>query len=457
MCLGAVTRVSAREHTAHMNIAVVGAQWGDEGKGKIVDLLTPHFSIVARYQGGHNAGHTVFVGGTRFVLHLIPSGILHPEVTCVIGNGVVIDPEALFQEIGDLAARGVDVGARLVISEKAHLILPYHRDLDLLHEARRGERKIGTTSRGIGPAYEDKIGRRGIRAGDLADPAALEDEIRENVQARNRLVGDAAMDWRAIVDRLRGYGERMRPWIGDASLFLWNAMRAGRSVLFEGAQGTLLDIDHGTYPFVTSSNSTVGGVCTGLGIGLRAVGGVIGVAKAYTTRVGGGPLPTELSGPLAERLRESGKEYGASTGRPRRCGWYDAVAVRYAVRTNGLDSIALTKLDVLDGLDTIDVCTAYRCGERLITEFPADVRELEACEPVYERLPGWPRPTRSSRVFADLPREAQAYVQHLEQISGVPVSILSTGSDRDDTIFREPLVTADWFAGACPPMTRTRS
>jgi adenylosuccinate synthase len=429
-----------------MNIAVIGAQWGDEGKGKIVDLLTPYFSIVARYQGGHNAGHTVYVGGTRFVLHLIPSGILHPEVTCVIGNGVVVDPEALFQEVGELTRRGIEVGTRLLISDKAHLILPYHRDLDLLHEARRGERKIGTTSRGIGPAYEDKIGRRGVRAGDLADPAALEEEIRENVQARNRLVGDAAMDWRVIVDRLRGYGERMRPWIGDASLFLWDAMRAGRPVLFEGAQGTLLDIDHGTYPYVTSSNSTIGGVCTGLGVGLHAVGGVIGVAKAYTTRVGGGPLPTELSGSLAERLRESGQEYGASTGRPRRCGWYDAVAVRYAVRTNGLDGLALTKLDVLDGLETIDVCTAYRCGGRILTEFPADVRQLEACEPVYERLPGWSHPTRGTRVFSDLPSEAQAYVRHLEQVSGVTVTILSTGSDRDDTIIREHSVVADWFA-----------
>jgi len=429
-----------------MNIAVIGAQWGDEGKGKIVDLLTPHFSIVARYQGGHNAGHTVYARGTKFVLHLIPSGILHRDVTCVIGNGVVVDPEALFQEIEGLARHGVEVAGRLLISEKAHLILPYHRDLDLLHEARRGERKIGTTSRGIGPAYEDKIGRRGVRVGDLADPAALEEEVRENVQARNRLVGGSAMDWRAIADRLRADGERMRPWIGDASLFLWEAMATGRSVMFEGAQGTLLDIDHGTYPFVTSSNSTIGGVFTGLGVGLHAVDGVLGVAKAYTTRVGGGPLPTELRGPMADRLRESGQEYGASTGRPRRCGWYDAVAVRYAVRTNGLDSLALTKLDVLDGLDQIQVCTAYRCGDRTVTEFPPDVRQLERCEPVYEAVPGWSRPTRGIRVFDDLPAEARAYVRRLEDISGVSVSILSTGSDRDDTIVREGSVTARWFA-----------
>jgi adenylosuccinate synthase len=430
-----------------MNIAVIGAQWGDEGKGKIVDLLTPNFQIVARYQGGHNAGHTVYVRGTRFVLHLIPSGILHPDVACVIGNGVVVDPEALFREAEELEAHGIEIGGRILISDRAHLILPYHRDLDLLHEARRGERKIGTTSRGIGPAYEDKIGRRGIRVGDLENAAALEEEVRENVQARNRLVGDTTMEWRAIVDRLRALGDRMRPWIGDASVFLSEAMAQGRSILFEGAQGTLLDIDHGTYPYVTSSNSTVGGVYTGLGVGYRAVNGVLGVAKAYTTRVGGGPLPTELSGSMAERLRESGQEYGASTGRPRRCGWYDAVAVRYAVRTNGLDGLALTKLDVLDGVEDILVCTAYRLGGRLVHEVPADVRQLEACEPVYETLPGWSRPTRGARTFSDLPSEARAYVRRLEEVSGAAVTILSTGSDREDTIMREGTVAARWFAG----------
>ena len=428
-----------------MNIAVIGAQWGDEGKGKIVDLLTPHFQVVARYQGGHNAGHTVYVRGTKFVLHLVPSGILHPDVMCVIGNGVVVDPEALFREVEGLAAAGIEVGGRLLISDRAHLILPYHRDLDLLHEARRGERKIGTTSRGIGPAYEDKVGRRGIRACDLADMAGLEDEVRENVQARNRLVGDVAMDWRAIVERLRAYGERMAPWIGDTALYLAQAMSQGRSILFEGAQGTQLDIDHGTYPYVTSSNATVGGIYAGLGIGYRSVEGVLGVAKAYTTRVGGGPLPTELSGTIADVLRESGQEYGASTGRPRRCGWYDAVAVRYAVRTNGLDALALTKLDVLDGFDQILVCAAYRCGGRVLDELPADVRLLEACEPVYEALPGWSQPTRGIRAFAGLPAAAQAYVRRLEEVSGAPVAILSTGSDRDDTIIREDSIAARWF------------
>src|SRR5215210_7774698 len=343
-----------------MNLVVLGAQWGDEGKGKIVDLLTPHFSIVGRYQGGHNAGHTVYVNGTKFVLRLIPSGILNPGVVCVIGNGLVVDPQALFAEVDELARAGIDITGRLFVSDKAHLILPYHRDLDLLSEARRGERKIGTTSRGIGPAYEDKIARRGIRAGDLADPQMLEQDIRDNVNARNRLVQDTTMDWRAVLDQLLSHTDRIRPWVRDVSLMLSAAMRDGKAILFEGAQGTLLDIDHGTYPYVTSSNASIGGVCTGLGVGPRLIGGVLGVAKAYMTRVGEGPLPTELSGEMGNRLRESGNEYGAVTGRPRRCGWFDAVAVRYSVRINGLDALALTKLDVLDGLREIPICTSYR-------------------------------------------------------------------------------------------------
>jgi adenylosuccinate synthase len=428
-----------------MNIAVIGAQWGDEGKGKIVDLLTPHFSIVARYQGGHNAGHTVFVRGTRFVLHLIPSGILHPGVTCVIGNGVVIDPKALFEEVEMLARHGIGVDGRLIISEKAHLILPYHRDLDLFAEARRGDRSIGTTSRGIGPAYEDKIGRRGIRVVDLADPAALAGEVRENVHARNRLIGDSVLHWEPVLDELLGYAARMRPFVTDVSVVLNDAIRAGRAVLFEGAQGTLLDIDHGTYPFVTSSNSTVGGVCTGLGVGPRAIDGVLGVAKAYTTRVGGGPFPTELAGPLAEKLRETGQEYGASTGRPRRCGWYDAVAVRYAVRINGLDALALTKLDVLDDLDEINICTAYRHRGETLSEFPADLRVLAGCEPVYETLRGWKTTTRGRRAFTDLPPAARAYIARLEELTHAPAAIVSTGSDRDETIVQPESAVTRWF------------
>jgi adenylosuccinate synthase len=431
-----------------MNIAVLGAQWGDEGKGKIVDLLTPHVSIVARYQGGHNAGHTVYVKGRKFVLHLIPAGILHAGVTCVIGNGVVIDPQALFAELDELRRHGVEAADRLLISDKAHVILPYHRDLDLLAEARRGERRIGTTSRGIGPAYEDKIARRGIRVCDLADREALADEVRENVMARNHLIGDSTLEWRPVYDDLIALGERMRPWVGDVSLFLAQAVAAGRPILFEGAQGTLLDIDHGTYPFVTSSNATIGGVCTGLGVGPRAIDAVLGVTKAYTTRVGEGPLPTELTGAMGDRLRESGQEYGASTGRPRRCGWYDAVAVRYAVRINGIDALALTKLDVLDDLETIEICTAYRLGSKTLTEWPSDTAQLAACEPVYERLPGWSTPTRGIRRFADLPAEARRYIARLEEVSGVPAAIVSTGSDRDETIIREDSVTASWFAAS---------
>src|SRR6187397_693760 len=363
-----------------MNLAVLGAQWGDEGKGKIVDLLTPNFSIVARYQGGHNAGHTVYANGRKFVLRLLPSGILHDGITCVIGNGVVIDPAALFAEIDELAQAGIHIGNRLLVSDKAHLILPYHRELDLLSEARRGERRIGTTSRGIGPAYEDKIARRGVRVGDLANADALAEAVRHNVDARNRLIKESTMDWRQVHGDLQRAWERMRRWVTDVSLFLARARSQNRPIMFEGAQGTLLDIDHGTYPYVTSSNATIGGVCTGLGVPPKAIGRVIGVVKAYTTRVGEGPFPTELSGEMGNRLREGGSEYGAVTGRPRRCGWFDAVAVRYAVRINGLDGLALTKLDVLDGLERIDICTAYLCGGRTLTEFPSEVRQLASCQ-----------------------------------------------------------------------------
>jgi adenylosuccinate synthase len=420
-----------------MNIAVLGAQWGDEGKGKIVDLLTPNFLIVARYQGGHNAGHTVYANGRKFVLRLLPSGILHDGITCVIGNGLVVDPQALFTEIDELAAAGIEIGDRLLISDKAHVILPYHKDLDLLSEARRGERAIGTTKRGIGPAYEDKVARRGIRVGDLADSASLADAVRHNVDARNKLIPESTMDADQVLAELARAWKRMGPWVTDVSLFLARARQAGRSIMFEGAQGTLLDIDHGTYPYVTSSNATIGGVCTGLGIGPRAIDKVLGVAKAYTTRVGEGPLPTELTGEIGNRLRETGQEFGAVTGRPRRCGWYDAVAVRYAVRVNGLDGLALTKLDVLDGLPEIQVCTAYRCHGSTLTELPGDLAQLAACEAVYETLPGWTSPTKNVRRFDDLPREARAYIARLEEVTGVPAAIVSTGSAREDTIIRE--------------------
>jgi len=428
-----------------MNIAVLGAQWGDEGKGKIVDLLTPHFSIVARYQGGHNAGHTVYASGRKFVLRLLPSGILHDGITCVIGNGVVVDPQALFAEIDELAKAGIAVGDRLRVSDKAHLILPYHRELDLLSEARRGERKIGTTSRGIGPAYEDKIARRGVRVGDLGNASLLAEAVEHNVAARNRIIGDSTMDARQVLDELARAWQRMKPLVTDVSLFLDRARSEGRSIMFEGAQGTLLDIDHGTYPYVTSSNATIGGVCTGLGVGPRAIDGVLGAAKAYTTRVGEGPLPTELTGEIGNRLRESGQEFGAVTGRPRRCGWYDAVAVRYAVRVNGLSALALTKLDVLDGLEELQVCTAYRCRGAVLTEMPGDLAQLAACEPIYETLPGWSTPSAGARRYAELPAAAQRYVARLEEITGVGAAIISTGSAREDTIIREDSVAGEWF------------
>jgi adenylosuccinate synthase len=430
------------------NIAVLGAQWGDEGKGKIVDLLTPNFSIVARYQGGHNAGHTVYANGRKFVLRLLPSGILHEGITCVIGNGVVVDPQALFAEIDELASAGIAIGDRLIVSDKAHLILPYHRELDLLSEARRGERKIGTTSRGIGPAYEDKIARRGVRVGDLANTEALSSAIRHNVDARNRIIRESSMDANQVLADLRKAWQRMAPWVQDVSLFLARARRQNRPIMFEGAQGTLLDIDHGTYPYVTSSNATIGGVCTGLGLPPRAIDGVLGVAKAYTTRVGEGPLPTELTGEIGNRLRETGQEFGAVTGRPRRCGWYDAVAVRYAVRVNGLDALALTKLDVLDGMDELQICTAYRLAGSTITELPGDIAQLAACEPIYESVPGWKAPTAGVRRYADLPKDAQRYIARLEELTGVPAAVLSTGSAREDTIIRDDSVAAQWFGVA---------
>ncbi len=428
-----------------MNSVGLGAQFGDEGKGKIGDLMTPKFSWVARYQGGHNAGHTVYVNGKKFVLHLIPSGILHDGVLCIIGNGVVVDPQALFKEIEELAGLGIDVGDRLLISDKAHLILPYHRELDVLSEARRGERKIGTTSRGIGPAYEDKIGRRGIRVCDLVDTKALADEVRANVDARNQIIKDSTLNWKQVYDDLLAHGARMRRWTGDVSLALDQAMRKGQRGLIEGAQGAMLDIDHGSYPYVTSSNATIGGACTGLGIPPRAINGVLGVAKAYLTRVGEGPFPTELFGGIGDRLRETGMEFGASTGRPRRCGWYDAVAVRYAVRVNGIDSIALTKIDVLDGFEKIEICTGYKIGDRTVSEFPSDLNTCGPITPIYESWPGWTSPTKGAKSYDQLPVEAQRYIKRLEEVSGVPVGLISTGSDRNETIIRDGSVVASWL------------
>ena len=432
-----------------VNVAIVGAQWGDEGKGKIVDLLTPSFSLVARYQGGHNAGHTVFVNGRKFVLHLIPSGILHPGVTCLIGNGVVIDPHALFAELDQLRDEGIDPTGRLFISSRAHLIVPYHRELEQVAEDARGARRIGTTSRGIGPSYEDKVGRRGVRVGDLRDDSAdgvLAGAIQANVFSRNRAVSGVPLNWQDVHATLLKTWPRLRPLVADVSILLDEAVREGRRVLFEGAQGTMLDIDHGTYPYVSSSNATVGGICAGLGIGPRAIGAVLGIVKAYTTRVGEGPLPTELTGTFGDALRESGQEYGASTGRPRRCGWFDAVVARYAARINGLEALALTKLDVLDGLSELKVCTGYRCDGKITTDFPADPAALARCVPEYETLPGWSQPTAGLRSYEELPPEARNYIDRLERVTEVPVAIVSTGSDRHDTIIRQESAVARWLA-----------
>ena len=435
-----------------VNVAIVGTQWGDEGKGKIVDLFTPAFSIVARYQGGHNAGHTVIVNGRKFILHLVPSGILHDGVTCVIGNGVVVDPRALFSELEQLRRGGVEAAGRLFISERAHLVLPYHRDVERAAEAGRGDQRIGTTARGIGPSYEDKSGRRGIRLVDLADladadPAGpLGAAVRANVALRNRAVGGEPLDWRTVFDELRAGWPRLEPLVADVSQLLDDEARAGKRIMFEGAQGTMLDVDHGTYPFVSSSNGTIGGVCAGLGIAPRLIGGILGVAKAYTTRVGGGPFPTEIHGEFGAALRESGEEYGASTGRPRRCGWFDAVVVRYAARLNGLEALALTKLDVLDGLTEIKVCTQYRCEGRTLTSVPASGTRLARCAPEFETLPGWSRPTAGLRRFDDLPGEAMRYIHRIEEITGVPVALVSTGSDRHDTIIREESIVGRWLA-----------
>ena len=447
--------------TATGNLAVLGAQWGDEGKGKIVDLLSPAFAVVARSQGGHNAGHTVIVGGDEFILHLIPSGILHPGVTCVIGNGVVVDPAALFAEIDALDARGLDTTGRLLVSSRAHVILPYHRDIEAAAESRLGDQRIGTTSRGIGPSYEHKAGRFGIRIGDLADGrpggrlAAL---VEANVGERNRAVAGPALDWRSVWREAAAVWKRLGPLVADTSRYLHDALEAGRPVLFEGAQGTMLDIDHGTYPYVTSSNATIGGVCTGLGVGPQAIGGVLGIVKAYTTRVGEGPFPTELDGAGAERLREWGREYGASTGRPRRCGWFDAVGVRYAVRVNGMTALAMTKLDVLDHLDELRICTGYRRGGEVLTDPPPTIDGLAACEPVYETLPGWAGAGRTAGVTdeRDLPAAARAYLARLETLSGAPVAIISTGSDRGDTIVRPDSPVGRWLDARAPAAGRAR-
>ncbi|MDZ7361210.1 MAG: adenylosuccinate synthase [candidate division KSB1 bacterium] len=417
---------------------IVGAQWGDEGKGKIVDLLSEKADVVARYQGGANAGHTVVIGGEKFVLHLIPSGILQPNTTCVIGNGVVIDPAALLHEIDLLVKKGIPVRGRLLISHRAHLVMPYHKLLDQSKEETEAQKKIGTTGRGIGPAYVDKAHRMGIRIVDLLEAETLKEKIRQNLSEKNAILSavyaKAPLEADAILQEYRRFDEQIDPYVTDVSHYLQQAIAAGKHILCEGAQGALLDVDFGTYPFVTSSNPTSGGACTGLGIGPTKINHVLGVIKAYTTRVGMGPFPTEIQGGLGEQLRELGHEYGATTGRPRRCGWFDAVVANYAAQINGVDAWALTKLDVLDTFDEIKLCVGYRYRSKELKTFPAEIHILENCEPVYETFAGWQCSTANARRFDDLPRQAQEYLKAIEQITATPIRIISVGSDREQTI-----------------------
>ena len=420
------------------NLVVLGAQWGDEGKGKMVDLFSDRFQIVARYQGGHNAGHTVYIGEKKFVLKLIPSGILRAEVKAVIGNGVVIDPKALIEEMDMLRAAGIDVDNQLAISNRAHLIFPFHRLAEKISENRADRVALGTTSRGIGPCYEDKVARRGIRIADLLDRSAF-GSLYENLAADKATISKAFhLDGSVDFDRIRGeylqYAERLAPMVCDTSLLLNRAMDAGKSVLFEGAQGTMLDVDHGTYPFVTSSSAAAGGACTGCGIAPTRIDGIVGVSKAYITRVGAGPFPSEDHGEAGERLRAAGNEFGSVTGRPRRCGWFDVPLLRYTAMVNGFDSLIVTKLDVLDELEQIPVCTGYRVGGHAIEEMPAAIAGIDALEPIFENLPGWHQSTRGVSSFNNLPAAARDYLRFLEDRSGVEVGCVSTGPERTETM-----------------------
>lgn len=420
------------------NIIVVGSQWGDEGKGKIVDFLSENADVVARYQGGHNAGHTVVINDEKFILHLIPSGILNKGKTCLIGNGVVVDPAALIEEINELKKRGVWIGKNLSLSKNAHLIMPYHMAIEKEKERLRGAKMLGTTGRGIGPAYADKIARTGIRVADLLQPQVFKEKLRANLFDINFLLENLykvpRFDVEDIYSEYMGYAEKLSEYIADTDIIINRAISKNRNVLFEGAQGTLLDIDHGTYPYVTSSNATAGGACTGLGIGPTKISKVLGVAKAYTTRVGSGPFPTEIKEPLGEVLRERGGEYGATTGRPRRCGWLDMVILKHSARINGFTGIAITKLDILDGIDVIRICTSYKYKRKKLKEFPKEINIFEECEPVYEEVKGWSTSTKGVRDFNKLPKAAKAYVKKIERMLGVEVQLISTGQRRDELI-----------------------
>ncbi|MBT8149766.1 MAG: adenylosuccinate synthase [Gammaproteobacteria bacterium] len=426
------------------NIVVLGSQWGDEGKGKIVDLLTQKANAVVRFQGGHNAGHTLVIDGEKTVLHLIPSGILHDGVNCLIGNGVVLAPDALLKEIAGLEQRGVPVAERLRLSPACPLILPYHVALDVARETARGAGKIGTTGRGIGPAYEDKVARRGLRLGDMSNPAAFREKLATVLDYHNFVLANyykaPAIDVLQTFDEAMAMADKILPMMTDVTALLHQLREQGKSILFEGAQGSLLDIDHGTYPFVTSSNTTAGGAATGTGVGPLHFDYILGITKAYTTRVGSGPFPTELHDAVGERLASRGNEFGATTGRPRRCGWFDAVAVARAVQLNSMSGICLTKLDVLDGLQEINVCTGYTDANGATLSLNTDSEHFAELIPVYETLPGWSESTQGAKSLDDLPKAARDYITRLESLVGAPIDIISTGPDRSETIVHNDLL-----------------
>ncbi len=417
------------------NLIVVGAQWGDEGKGKIIDMLTERVDVVVRFQGGNNAGHTVVVGGQEFIMHLIPSGILHRGKFCVIANGVVVDPGVLLQEIEGLKKRGIDVDNNLGVSDQAHMILPYHRVLDKLKEAKVGPGKIGTTGRGIGPCYADKATRTGIRVADFLDDEVFRRKLKMNLDEKNelftKLYQAPAFDFDTVYQEYSAYREGIAKYVINAPVVLNRLISQGKSVLFEGAQGTWLDIDHGTYPYVTSSNATAGGACSGTGVGPTKIDKVIGVVKAYTTRVGEGPFPTEFSAPLMEQIRAKGKEFGATTGRPRRCGWFDAMLVKHAILLNGITEIAVTKLDVLDDSSRVNICIGYKLAGKMLEAPPADIDRWADIEPVYEDHPGWLSDTSEITCFEDLPTQARRYLKRVEELLGVKITIVSVGSKRE--------------------------
>jgi len=423
------------------NVIIVGAQWGDEGKGKVVDIYTEYVQEVVRFQGGNNAGHTLVVGDEKTVLHLIPSGILHEGKRCIIGNGVVLDPKVFLEEVEGLRKKGyLKNPGQLMIDGAVHLIMPYHVKIDIARELKSGAKKIGTTGRGIGPTYEDKVGRRGIRFADLLKPETFKRKLHEVLPEKNfyleKFLGEEPLSEEAILQEYLGYAEQLRGYLGRASTTLDKAMKAGENILFEGAQGSLLDVDHGTYPYVTSSSTIAAGACIGTGIGPHMIDDVVGISKAYVTRVGEGPFPTELNDETGDQLRAAGSEFGATTGRPRRCGWLDIVALREAVRTNGLTGIALTKMDVLSEFETIKVCTAYRYKDELLEEFPADFDVLKECTPVYEEIPGWQKDICSLENYTELPQQVQDYVDKIEVWSGCPVVLVSIGPRRSQTLFR---------------------